>query len=427
MISWPTASAAAMSRFLGVGAVVGALGLVACGGSGDRAIPTATVTQGPFDVILAVPGELEAVNSVSITAPDLGRTIKITSIAEEGSRVSEGDVVVEFDQNELLDDLEQAEAKLEVAQTKIAQQKTQLDVRMADLENNVVKAELALERAQMRVSESETVPLVDRESAKIDVRESQLSLDSSRATLEQERLQAQAELQLLELEVRQEELKVQRARERLAKATATAPADGLVILADIWKGGSMGRVQAGDTVWRGSALMSLPDLSEMQVKSWVHEVDAGKVAVGQPVSIVIDAHPDPAWQAEVSKVADLAVKRDGSDVVKHVKIEASLAETAETMKPGMTVRAEILVDHLDEALSIPQEAVFVQGERTYVYREAFRGFDDIDVTLGIRNDTHVVVESGLEAGDVVALVDPERFEAGEPLPAAQAPAEPDES
>lgn len=424
MTSWPRASAAALSLFLGVSGLVG---VSACGGQGDRAIPTATVTAGPFDVVLAVPGELEAVNSVTISAPDLGRTIKITSIAEEGSRVSEGDVVVEYDRNELLDDLEQAEGKLEVARTKIAQKKTQLDVRMADLENNVVKAELALERAEMRVSDSETVPLVDRQSARIDVREAQLSLDSSRATLEQERLKAQAELQLLELEVRQEELKVQRSRERLEKATATAPADGLVILPEIWKGGSMGRVQAGDTVWRGSTIMLLPDLSSMQIESWVHEVDAGKVEVGQPVRVVIDAHPEPAWEAEISKVADLAVKRDGDDVVKHVKVEAAMDETADTMKPGMTVRAEVLVDHLDEALSIPQEAVFVQGERTYVYRKAFAGFDDVDVELGIRNDTHVVVASGLEAGDVVALVDPERFEAGEPLPAAQTPSEPDES
>ena len=328
-------------------------------------------------------------------------------------------MVVEFDRNELVDDLEQAEAKLEVAQTKIGQQRTQLDVRMADLQNNVTKAELSLERAGMRVTDSETVPLVDRESARIDVKEAKLALDSSKATLEQERLKAQAELQLLQLEVQQEEMKVARARTRLGQATVKAPAEGLVILPVVWKGGSEGRVQAGDTVWRGSTIMLLPDLSSMQVVSWVHEVDAGDVKVDQPVSIVIDAHPEPAWPGKVSKVADLAVKRDGNAVVKHVQVVASLPDTNPVMKPGMTVRAEILVDHLDEALSIPQEAVFVREDRTFVYRKGFGGFDVVDVELGLRNDTHVVVTGGLEVGDEVALVDPEQFEAGEALPAAR--------
>ncbi len=407
-----------MHTWLRNGALALAL-LGGCSGGSAREIPTASVEEGPFDVVLAVPGELQAVNSVTISAPDLGRTIKITSLAEEGSRVTEGDVLVEFDQNELLDDLESAESKLEVARTKIEQQRTQLDVRLTDLENNVTKAELSLERAKMRITESETVPLVERQSAQIDVKEAQLALDSSKASLEQDRLKAKAELQLLELEVQQEEMKVKRAQDRLSKATAIAPADGLVILPEIWKGGSQGRVQAGDTVWRGSTIMLLPDLSSMEVETWVHEVDAGKVAVDQPVNIVIDAHPDTPWEATVSKVADLAVKRDGNNVVKHVQVIASMAETGEVMKPGMTVRAEVLVDHLDAALSIPQEAVFLAEQRTYVYRQTFRSFEPVDVELGIRNDTHVVVSSGLEPGDVVALVDPEEFEAGDPLPAAK--------
>jgi HlyD family secretion protein len=396
-----------------------AFGLGACGNDGGTEIPTATVDQGPFLVELAVPGELEAVDSVTISAPDLGRTIKITTIAEEGSRVKEGDVLVEFDSNELLDDLEQAESKLDVAHTKIEQKKVQLTVRMSDLKNNVTKAELALKRAQMRVTESETVPMVERKSAQINVEEASLNLESSRSTLITEQLKAEAELQLLRLESQQETLRVERVRQRLAKATVTAPSDGLVILPEIWKGGSRGKVQAGDTVWRGSTIMQLPDLSEMQVVAWVHEVDAGRVAVEQPVSIVIDAHPDPAWDAKISKVADLAVKRPGNEHVKHVRIVAELPERGDVMKPGMTVRAEILLEQVEDALSIPQEAVFSDDDGTFVHRKGLRGWTRAPVELGTHNDTHVVVTSGVDAGDVVALTDPDEHEAGEAMSAAK--------
>ena len=114
-------------------------------------------------------------------------------------------------------------------------------------------------------------------------------------------------------------------------------------------------------------------------------------------------------------------------VVKHVKVVASLPETGDIMKPGMTVRSEILVDHVDDALSIPQEAVFVTEERTYVFRKAFRGFEEVDVELGARNDTHVVITAGVQEGDEVALVDPDRFEAGDAAPASSPAASKDES
>jgi len=393
-------------------------GVMGCAGEGSLDLPTATVMRADFDVVLAVPGELEAVNSVTISAPDLGRTIKITSIAEEGSRVAVGDVLVEFDRNELVDDLEQAESKLEVARTKIDQKKAQLEVRIADLENDVIKAELSLKRAKMRLTDSETVPLVERKAAQLDVEESTLNLESTQATLVSERLKAEAELQLLELEVQQEAMKVDRQRDRLGKATVVAEADGLVILPEIWKGGSHGTVQAGDTVWRGSTIMLLPDLSVMRTVAWVHEVDAGRVATGQPVSIVIDAHPDPAWDATITRVADLAVRRNGESAFKHVKVEADMPDRGEVMKPGMTVRTEILIERVPDALSVPQEAVFTDAEGQFVQRKGLTGWNRAPVELGTRNDTHVVVEAGLEEGDVVALMDPDGFEAGTPAPAA---------
>ena len=60
-------------------------------------------------------------------------------------------------------------------------------------------------------------------------------------------------------------------------------------------------------------------------------------------------------ELEKLQLSLLDVKRDGNNVVKHVQVVASIEETGEIMKPGMTVRAEILVDHLDQALSQNQQ------------------------------------------------------------------------
>lgn len=387
--------------------------LLGCFGGGGGELPTATVTRGPFEVTLAIPGELKAVRSVSLSAPDLPGQTKVTWVIDEGSRVQAGDVLVRFDETELKNTLEQAENDLEVALTKIDQRRAQLAVRLGDLQNDVTRAELGLKRAEMRLTDSETVPRVEREAARIDVEESSISVERSRAALESAKLEGQAELELLRLDADRARRTLDKVRNLLDKAVMTAPSPGIVILTPIWKGGSRGPVSAGDTVWGGSSLIELPDLAEMEVEAWVHEVDAAKVLAGQPVSVVIDAHPRPAHGGQVTRVADLAVQRDREKAVKFLKVMISLDDTTEVMKPGMTVRAEVQVDRREDVLSVPQEAIFYEGQQPVVYRKGFAGFAATPVQLDISNDTHVVVE-GLSEGDVVALVHPESAARGEP-------------
>ncbi len=387
---------------------------LACVGASTAEVPSAEVERGDFDVVLAIPGELKAVNSVTLSAPDIPGTIKVAWVIEEGARVSEGDTLVELDRVELEKELDSRLSKLEVARTKIEQQRAQLAVRLADLDNDITSAELSLEKARLRLTDSETVPRVERESARLDVEEFTLAVERSKANRESARLEGEAELQLLQLEAEQAQAEVETIRTSLEKCTVTAPNDGLVILPSTWKGGSRGPVSAGDVLWSGSTLIELPDLSEMEVEAWVHEVDAAKVAVDQPVSVVIDAYPEPPHSGRVKRVADLAVQRERDSKVKYLKVMIGLDETVPAMKPGMTVRAEILLETVPGVLSVPLEAVFYEGGDPYVFTEGLRGWERRPVTLGSSNDTHVVIEGGLEEGETVALVDPEAAEAGEP-------------
>jgi len=382
-----------------------ALWLLACVSSSDE-IPTHTVALDDFEHVLSIPGELKAVRSSTISAPDLSGSLKVTSIIDEGTRVSEGDILVEFDTSELEKDLENAQSKLEVAQTKIEQKQAQFEVRIGDLKNAVTRAELNLQRAEMRLTESETVPRVERESALIDVEQYTLEVDRSQASLESARLEGEAEIQLLRLEADQAASRVERKRDELGRCTITAEGDGLVILPEIWKGGSRGKVTAGDSIWSGSAIITLPDMSEMEVEAWVHEVDAGLVAAEMPVAIVIDAYPDPPFEGTISRIADLAVQRERGSEVKHLKVSIALAETSDIMKPGMTVRSEVLIEKLPEVLSVPLEGIFSDGEEQYVFTRGLGDWKRTTVTTGKSNDTHIIIESGLKVGDVLSLIDP---------------------
>lgn len=401
-----------------------------CFGGGGGDVPSTVVARGPFEIVLAIPGELEAVRSVTLSAPDMNGAAKVSWLVDAGARVAEGDVLVKFDETDLQEHLEQAKTDLEVARTKIEQGKAQLAVKLGNIENEITSSTLSRERAAMRITDSETVPRVERESARIDVEEATLAVERSRSSLESARLEGEAELELLRLEAEKAQREVVQSERTLSEATIVAPSPGIVILSETWKGGSTGTVTVGDSLWGGQVVVELPDLSEMEVEAWVHEVDAAKVAVDQVVTVVVDAHPDAKHPGKVAKVADLAVQRKPEATVKHLEVTIALDETTSVMKPGMTVRAEVLVAHHDDVLAVPQEAVFHKGDESYVFRRGLAGFARTPVTLGATNDTHVIVTSGLDDGDVVALADPALGadappSAGAPgAPAASAPPAP---
>ncbi len=400
--------------------VAGALacGLLGCDAGDGAVVPRATVTRGPLTVTLGVPGELEAVNSQSIAAPNVRGSLKITTLAEEGDRVHQGDILVEFDRTDLEKELEGANSKLLVTKTKIAQKGAQQQVRLASAESDVLRAELDKKRAEMRVTDSETVPRVERETARLDVSEFTLAVTRSAAALESSRLEMSAELELLRLEQAEAQAKVDSILRQLEQLTARAPGDGIVILTEAWRGGKQGKASVGDNVWPGNPIMELPDLSQMRVEAWVHEVDATQVAVGQSVRVVVDARPEPALIGTVERVSDLAVKRTDASDVKHLKVLVKLDATDPALKPGMTVRAEIRVAEVPDVLTVPREAVFYTGSDPFVRRSGLGGWRSVAVTVGATNDSHVVIQSGLDAGDIVALADPDALAPGPPAGAA---------
>lgn len=384
--------------------------LFGCGSLGGDAVPFATVEHGEFTISLSVPGELKAVRSKNVSAPSVKGTLKVVALVEEGAHVKAGDIVVEFDATDLEKEREGAESRLEIARTKIAQKRAQFAVTLSSSQNEVTKAGLDLRRAQMRLTESETVPKVERETAKLDVEQYTLSVARTQATAESVRLQGEAELELLRIEEKDAASKLEQTETQLTQLRVPAPSDGLVILTESWRAGKRGKATVGDNLWPGNPIMELPDLSLMQVEAWVHEVDAGAVAVGQAVSVVVDAQPVPAWAAKIERVADLAVKKTEESTVKHVKLTIALDRTDPTLKPGMTVRAEIRIDTLPDVVSIPREAVFHEGAGSFAYRRGVAGWSRVELALGRTNDARVVVSGGLEAGDVVALVDPDAAE-----------------
>lgn len=377
--------------------------LVACPPAERTDPPSTPVLRGAFTVSLELSGELAAVRSVPVVVPDIGTGAQVTFIAPQGQRVGADDVVVELDRSELERQLIDARNRLEIAKTRIGQGEAQLELRLADLSAAVERSELSLQGSKMRVTDSEAVPRVERESARLDVQAATLALDQARASLEQARLQGEAQLELLAIQARQGREKLERIKARLAATTLRAPEAGVVVHAEAPEGRPVGQ---GYMVYPGTTVVLLADPTGLQVETWVHELDAGRLVAGQRVAVVLEAYPERTFAGQVVSIGDMAVSQGSAGPGKRLLSIIALDELDEAMRPGMSVRAEIEVEHLEDVLSVPREAVFEDGERSYVLLRGSAGWEQVTVQAGTTNDTHMVVEGELAAGDKVALARP---------------------
>jgi HlyD family secretion protein len=359
-------------------------------------VPMAEVKKGEFLISLTASGTVNAKRNHTLSAPRI-RGLQITWLAPEGSMVKEGDPVIRFDATQQINDLADHQSSLKINQTTLDRQKKEYDIQEKQLA-------LELQKAQRNYDE------MKHEAPKL--------AEEAKMELELAQLNVQAKLDQIKADMEKAELEVQRAKDRVAMAqkeldqmTLNAPIPGMVVYLEIWKGGSMGKVQEGDSPWPGQGLVNLPDLSEMIVEATVSEVDAARVDTGQAVLVTLDAFLDIEYEGTVTKKSTLARRKDHNSKLNVFDVEVTIASHDENVKPGMSASCRIVQDRIEDIVSIPIEAVFEKEGQTVVYLE---NKSKRDVTVGRRNEMDIEIVDGLEGGERVCLVDPTLEEQGLP-------------
>ncbi len=198
-----------------------------------------------------------------------------------------------------------------------------------------------------------------------------------------------------ELQIEQAQLNLEQAKESLTNASLIAPFDGVVAAVNI---------QTGAAAPSGLPAVTLLDTSQLYIEVNVDEIDIGKIAVGQPVSVTLDAHPQSTQRGMVERIA--ATPSNVGGVIAY-KVRVELADTGGLLVlDGMTVSVLIQTNVISDVLLVPNWAVRTDqtSNGTYVYRVVDGIPVRTTVATGERSDTHTIVTSGLEEGATVALV-----------------------
>ena len=270
------------------------------------------VKRGNLTVATHLRGELRAVRSLTLTAPNLGSQSQVIQLAPAGSLARRGDLIVELDDSERVAALEDDLLSVEKVKEQLKQAETELEIRKTQDEVEIVKANFQVRRYELEVRRNELI-------SAIDARKNELSLEEAKARkakLEEDirnRLaQREAELAVLREQLAKEQLDVDRERRRIEQARVLAPISGLVSILENRSGGRGGfgtttpTIREGDQIPAGISVAQLLDLSEMELIAKVEEVERANLREGQEAIIRLDALPGREVKGTVKRLGTTA-------------------------------------------------------------------------------------------------------------------------
>jgi RND family efflux transporter MFP subunit len=315
-----------------------------------------TVGLADLESTLEISGSLMPQSRVAVVAKLPGTLSTVT--VDIGDRVRAGQAVAALDRREIDAQVDAASASVNVAR--------------AGLES----AEAALANAQLEGDRARNlfdrgaIPKQRLDAAETGLRASAAQRDLGRATL------AQAEAAL------------RRAREVQRDATLTSPIDGVVVERNYDPGSLVGPGE--------KPVVVVADLRVLKREAGVSELEAGRLRVGMPARVTVQARPGEAFEGKVAAIAPEVDARN-----RHFAIEVRTANPDGTLLSGMYGSATIALERASQVVAVPREAVTTRGGTRVALRIEDGTVSEVPVTEGLTDGTRVQIASGLQTGDTI--------------------------
>ena len=429
-----------LRRVLWMGGAAAAIGLVVAGAnaleSGSpvaaRRAPTARVTRGSFRPDVWTTGELRATRVVSLAAPSAGGGLRLIRLAETGTPVQVGDVVMEFDPAEQQYALEQALTELAEAEQTVIQRRADIEARAAQDEVALLTARYLVRRAELDTRmPARLLPANDVKKRALTLEEMQRRLTQTERDVVSQRKTREAALAVVEEGRNRSQINADRAKAIIESLVVRSPISGLVLVKEnrdatggvFFSGMSLPEFRPGDTVAPGRPILDVSDTADMEITSRVNEQERTTLVVGQAATVRADALPGVALAARITGLSGVAIRsREQAGPLRQFEVILRLDAPDARLRPGTTVRVTITGKEAGNVLTVPRQSVFRQEGRSIVYLRTFDGFEPRAVKVVGQSESRTAIE-GIEAGDEVALVSPAasaRSDSGTPA-AAPAP------
>ncbi len=374
--------------------------------SGDKETMKIKPSYGEFVIDVTTTGELEARSSENIMGPNPMKLrnariwqYRIEDIVPNGTVVDSGDWVATLDRSDLENKIKDQELEVEKYETQFV--KTQLDttITLRSARNELINLKFTLEEKQITVDQSIYEPPATQRQVKLDLEKTKRNYNQTLKNYTIKKQKAAADMKEVMAKLQKAKRKLNELMELKKEFIIKAPKAGMVNYQRGWDGKKKG-VGAQISAW-DNVVATLPNLSAMNSKTYVNEIDISKVAVGQKAEIEVDAFPDKHFTGEVFEVANMGEQLPNSNA-KVFEVVIHVNEFDSILRPSMTTKNKIITEIIDSALYIPIECVHNNDSITYVYKDGYKQ----QVITGKSNDNDIIILAGVNKDDELYLVPP---------------------
>jgi len=368
-------------------------------------VRTAEIVRGDFVRSMRFHGTVEPVESNPVVAPRLAgqnlNTLVITYLAQPGSAVKPGDLLVEFDRQAQIQDAFDREAEYKDFLEQIKKKQATEAAAKATDDTDIKQAEDALGNAQLEMKKNEVISKIDAEKNQETLTQAQANLQQLQETYRLKREAAAADIKVLEIQRDRSDNAMIHAQKNSEKMSIRAAHAGLVVLNNIWKGQGMDEVQVGDEVRAGQPFMQVVNPAAMRVRVQVNQVDVPYLAQGQPCQIRLDAYPDLVFPGKLETLSAIGVQSEMSSKVHTFVATFSISGNDPKLMPDLSAAVNVEFARKPGVLLAPRDAIIAEAGHEYVRVKNGTSFEQREVKTGEENDVQIVIESGVQPGTVI--------------------------
>lgn len=396
-----------IGRELGLSCMV-AIGLffTSCSSDSKSTLPTYAIERSAFEDVLIIDGYTESVNSVNIHCP---RHVDgtIVSIVETGTHVKQGDVVCIIEDVNVANSYERLTLDLESACAELEKLKAS-----QRLEEALLDAQVKNNEAEAMLAGVDSIQMLYMSPAERRIKELQLE----RAAIERDRLLKKVDgtkkmqkIDVMRIDKRIEwiERRLDDERKKMESFTIRSPRDGVAVRAKRWPWGSA-TWNIGDNVWNGRVVVTLPDFDDMKVLFYAQETEYKRLQMGDSIMYFFDAMLENRGWGRITKLAPVGKEHTEGSQVKTFEIEASIDSLLTPIEPGLSVRCHIYLKHIPDTFVVPTISIFDKDSLKVVYVRKGNRYEEREVILGLSSPVKTIVAHGLNEGEHIALIRPNR-------------------
>jgi HlyD family secretion protein len=283
--------------------------------------------------VISASGEIKPKKNVNISAQVPGRIVKIGVV--EGDEVKAGDFLLQLDSTQYEANAERDRAFIQSTKAELIQAEARM------------RRDATFSAAQKRLFDEGLISQDQMETARVQAETSS------------------AQFKSIQFQIQQAEASLKSTLDSLSKTVYVSPLDGVVTSLRVEEGeialiGTMNNP--------GTVLMTLADLSVMEVEVEVDETDVVGLELGQPASVKVDAFPEAAFQGKVTEVGSSAIQRSTvtatTQEAKDFKVTITLDDPARKLKPGLSASADITTAEKKAVLAVPIAALVLREKES---------------------------------------------------------------